>query len=82
MAKHIRFNSAIAGLAFAYSPGDVVIWPDDAEAERLCERGIADELTEDSAKEAAKGSGRPVRVHRVPKPETATRRAPETAATR
>lgn len=75
---HIRFNSSIAGHNFSYSPGDVVNWPDEEEAERMCERGIAEELTQEMAQKTAASSGRPVRNHRIGV-ERAVRTAPEKA---
>lgn len=78
--KFLKFNSPIAGRNFAISPGDVVEWPDDEEAGRMIDRGIADELTPDAAEAAARAAGRPVRHRPV---ETATaRKAPEKAVAR
>ncbi len=77
----IRIESSISGTNFAYAPGDVCEWPDEAEARRMVERGIAEELRDrKAAEEASAASGRPVRRHRSP--ETATRRAPEMATAR
>jgi hypothetical protein len=77
----IRFESSIGGANFSYAPGDVCEWPDDAEAQRMIERGIATELLDrKSAETAAAASGRPVRRHRAP--ETATRRPQEMATAR
>jgi hypothetical protein len=63
---HIRFESAFAGQRFSYSPGDVADWPDEDEAKRLVDKGIAEQLTPEAAKEAASSVGRPVRRHKQP----------------
>lgn len=75
---HIRFSTPIAGHNFAYSPGDVAVWPNDAEAREMCERGIAEEMTPDAAEKAAQSVGRPVRTHR-PGKEKSVHSAPERA---
>jgi tRNA(Ile2) C34 agmatinyltransferase TiaS len=76
----LRFESSIAGRNFSYAPGDVVEWPDEAEAQRFCDQGIAEQLAPDEADKVARSSGRPVRKHRGI--EAATRRAPEAMARR
>lgn len=89
----LKFNSAIAGHRFAYAPGDVVEWDDKNEAAELCARSIAEEVSQEQAKEATKG--RQIRKHIAPKtdpkdqqryvdpPEYATARpAPERMTTR
>lgn len=73
--KHIRFEGSLAGINFSYAPGDVAVWPDDAQAEEFARRGIAEILDPEAAQKAAAASGRPVRTHRPS-------RKPETAATR
>ena len=37
----IKLLTSIAGPHFSHKPGDVVVWPDPAEAVRLCEAGHA-----------------------------------------
>lgn len=75
----VRFDSAIAGANFSYAPGDVVDWPNEAEAARFVERGIAEELSRDAATQAARDVGKPVRKHKPKAPEAAVRTAPESA---
>ncbi len=62
---HIRFNSSIAGHNFDFAPGDVAEWPDEKEAQRLVDRGIAEQLSETEAKKVAADGGRNIRKHRV-----------------
>jgi hypothetical protein len=72
----IRFESSIAGMNFSYAPGDVVEWPDEGEAERFVQRGIAEQLlSREKAQEAAQSAGRPVRRHRSPERATAKNQA-------
>lgn len=69
---YIQFLSPIAGHTYSYAPGDIVNYvgkEHEAEAKRLCERGIADEISEAFATDAIQRTGRVgVKTHRVPAP--------------
>jgi hypothetical protein len=80
-SRFLRFEDSIAGHQHSYAPGDVVEYGPEwsGEADRLIERGIAEEVTVDGAKEYLVRTGRPaVRKHRpyVAPPETAERERP------
>lgn len=77
----IRFNTPVAGTNFSYSPGDVVDWPDERQARRMIERGIAEELTPDAAEKAAASAGRPVRRHQPVETATAGKGKEKATAT-
>ena len=79
MSTFLKLDTAIAGHRHAFQEGDVVEWPDDAEAQRLQDAGQATILAgPKEADEAAARNGKPVRQHR--KVEKAVRKqAPEKA---
>lgn len=59
----LKLNTSICGNNFAYARGDEVDWPDDADAVRLIEAGIAKPLGDEAKKayEAAKKNAPPPR---------------------
>lgn len=71
----IRVLSSIAGDRFSYSPGEVVNFEDEAEAQRMVDAGHAVPVR--GTLESAATEGGPehatlqtaVRTHRTPKPE-------------
>lgn len=52
MAMKIKIKVSIAGMTFSYRPGQIVDYPDDAEAKRLVAAGYAEIV------ESAKGTTR------------------------
>ena len=74
----LRFESALAGANFSYQPGDVVDWPDEREAQRFVDKGLAEQLSPEAAREAAAASGKIPRRHRSPEKAVA-KPAPEKA---
>ena len=70
----IQLETAIVGPGVAYAAGDVVDWPNEAEAQRMIDRQMAVPFAGDSASQAQSTS----KTERA-KPQTATRRRPRTA---
>lgn len=75
----LHLHSPIAGPNFSYAIGDIVEWPDEDDARRMIDKGVAQELTPETAAETSKDTRRPIQRHR--QPERAVKRPAAEKAT-
>jgi hypothetical protein len=63
---YLEMLSAVAGRTFSFSPGDVVLWENEIEAQAAVDRSLAVPLTESGAIKLARQKGLAIRVHKQP----------------